>query len=89
MQYAKNEGFYSTGAGMIYYLLSTRCGSDACTLYFSVSNLGSVACFADTQTSLVKSSNLMLKNTRGISGKCQCKARALSKYRVHKHLNNR
>lgn len=80
---------YFTGAGNIRYLLSRRCGSDACALCFSVSSLGCVTCFAVTQTSLVKSSRLILKNTRGISEKCQCKARVLSKYRVHKHWNNR
>lgn len=86
----KNNGVYSAGAGIICYLLyCRRRGSDACALCFSVSNLGFVSCFAVTQTSLVKSSHLMLKNTRGISGKCKCKARGLSKYRVHKHLNNR
>ena len=29
----------------------------------------------------------MLKNTKEISGKCRCKARVLSEYTAHKHLN--
>lgn len=50
-----------------------------CCFTCNVCNLGFVACFAVTFSILVKSRHLMLRNTRGISLKYQCKASVLSK----------